>query len=167
MRTSDAPVRAENAQVRENDAQPHETDAQGRANEAQVREKNAQGRVGKVINMPRACARGLDVDGFYLSCKRTPLRPRVRAREALLCSWREAVEATDYALEHFGSPERDRGKCIAEARRKLADAGLGRLITVLDQIVENGRNRQESICNLAVKRRIPKASAERFYDRGG
>ena len=91
----------------------------------------------------------------------------MRAREALLCSWREAVEATDYALEHFGSPERDRGKCIAEARRKLADAGLGRLITVLDQIVENGRNRQESICNLAVKRRIPKASAERFYDRGG
>jgi len=49
----------------------------------------------------------------------------------------------------------------------LADAGLGRLIPVLDQIVENGRNRQESICRLAIKRRIPKASAERFYDRGG
>ena len=65
MRTSDAPVRAENAQGRVKNAQ-------GRANEAQVREKNAQGRVGKVINMPRACARGLDVDGFYLSCKRSP-----------------------------------------------------------------------------------------------
>lgn len=59
-----------------------------------------------------------------------------------------------------------RGKRLAEARRRLAKAGLARLLPVLDQIVLNGKNRKESIRRLAVKRRIPKASAERFYDRG-
>ena len=59
-----------------------------------------------------------------------------------------------------------RGERLAEARRRLADAGLARLLPVLDQIVLNGRNRRESIRRLAMKRRIPKASAERFYDRG-
>jgi len=62
--------------------------------------------------------------------------------------------------------EATREEMLAAARRRLADAGLGRLVPVLEQIVENGKNRRESICNLAVKRRIPKASAERFYDRG-
>jgi len=59
-----------------------------------------------------------------------------------------------------------RGKCIAEARRKLADAGLGRLIPVLDQVVENGRNRQESICRLAVIWRLKKSVARVKYYRG-
>ena len=59
-----------------------------------------------------------------------------------------------------------RGERLAEARRRLAEAGLARLLPVLDQIVLNGRNRKESIRRLAVKRRIPMASAERFYDRG-
>ena len=59
-----------------------------------------------------------------------------------------------------------RERCIIEARQRLAEAGLARLLPVLDQIVLNGRNRRESIRRLAVKRRIPKASAERFYDRG-
>ena len=59
-----------------------------------------------------------------------------------------------------------RGERLAEARRRLAEAGLARLLPVLDQIVLNGKNRRESIRRLAVKRRIPMASAERFYDRG-
>jgi len=61
----------------------------------------------KVINSPRACARGLDVDGIN-TCKYKPLRPRARARESLLCTWREACEAADYVLEHFGDRDHDR-----------------------------------------------------------
>ena len=59
-----------------------------------------------------------------------------------------------------------RGERLAEARRRLTEAGLARLLPVLDQIVLNGKNRRESIRRLAMKRRIPKASAERCYDRG-
>ena len=44
--------------------------------------------------------------------------------------------------------------------------GKSRLIPVLEQIVENGSNRRESIWWLSMKRHIRKASAERFYDRG-
>ena len=42
-----------------------------------------------------------------------------------------------------------RGERLAEARRRLAEAGLARLLPVLDQIVLNGRNRRESICQLS------------------
>ena len=59
-----------------------------------------------------------------------------------------------------------RGKCAAEARRRLAAAGLARLLPVLDQVILNGKNRRESICNLAMKWRIPAQSARRKYYRG-
>jgi len=59
-----------------------------------------------------------------------------------------------------------RGKCAAEARRRLAAAGLARLLPVLDQVILNGKNRRESICNLAMKWRIPAQSVRRKYYRG-
>ena len=52
------------------------------------------------------------------------------------------------------------------AESLLALAGLERLVPVLEQVVENGVDRQESICRLAVMRRVKKGSSERFYDRG-
>ena len=59
-----------------------------------------------------------------------------------------------------------RGERLAEARRRLAEAGLARLLPVLDQIVLNGRNRRESIRSLAVTWRIPVSSARVKYYRG-
>ena len=59
-----------------------------------------------------------------------------------------------------------RGERLAEARRRLSEAGLARLLPVLDQIVLNGKNRKESIRRLAVKWRIPVSSARRKYYRG-
>ena len=53
---------------------------------------------------------------------------------------------------------------VAEGMLVLGSAG--RLVPVLEQIVENGSNRQESIWRLAVMRRVNKRSSERFYDRG-
>ena len=59
-----------------------------------------------------------------------------------------------------------RGERLAEARRRLTEAGLARLLPVLDQIVLNGKNRRESIRRLAVKWRIPASSARVKYYRG-
>ncbi len=59
-----------------------------------------------------------------------------------------------------------RERCVAEARMRLAEAGLTRLLPVLDQVVLNGKNRRESICRLAMKWRIPTQSARRKYYRG-
>lgn len=59
-----------------------------------------------------------------------------------------------------------RGRCLAEARRKLAENGLSRLLPVLDQIVRNGKNRQESIGCLAKVWHVPKETARRRYYRG-
>ena len=53
-----------------------------------------------------------------------------------------------------------------DARRRLAENGLARLVPVLDQIVKNGKNRQESICNLAVIWRQKKSVARVNYYRG-
>ncbi len=53
---------------------------------------------------------------------------------------------------------------VAEGMLVLGAAD--RLVPVLEQIVENGSDRQESIWRLSMKRHIRKASAERFYDRG-
>ena len=50
----------------------------------------------KVINSPRACVRGLDVDGSINTGNSSPLRPRVREGEKMLCTWREACKAADY-----------------------------------------------------------------------
>ena len=68
--------------------------------------------------------------------------------------------------EAASAPSPSRGERLAEARARLWECGLGRLVPVLDQIVLNGRNRRESIGNLAMKRHVARASAERFYDRG-
>ena len=86
----------------------------------------------KVINTSRA--RGLDVDGLYIS-NSSPLRPRVRAKERLLCTWREAVKATDYALEHFGDRERDRGIWIWYCRR----IGLDTFLDIVDEVISSAR----------------------------
>ena len=53
---------------------------------------------------------------------------------------------------------------IAEGMLVLCAAD--RLVPVLEQVVANGANRQESIWRLAVKRRVNKHSSKRFYDRG-
>ena len=55
---------------------------------------------------------------------------------------------------------------LAEARRRLVEAGLERLVPVLEQIVANGANRRESIMQLAMKWRRKKAGARREYYRG-
>ena len=52
------------------------------------------------------------------------------------------------------------------AEGMLVLCAVDRLIPVLEQIVANGANRQESIWRLAVMRRVNKRSSERFYDRG-
>ena len=59
-----------------------------------------------------------------------------------------------------------RGERLAEARMRLSEAGLARLLPVLDQVVLNGKNRRESICRLAMKWRIPTQSARVKYYRG-
>lgn len=53
---------------------------------------------------------------------------------------------------------------VAEALLLLA--GHERLLPVLEQIVENGANRRESIFRLSMMRRVKRHSSERFYDRG-
>lgn len=60
----------------------------------------------KVIDGNRPSSIRLDVDGII---NNPGSRPRARARGRLLCTWREACEAVDEVLEHFGSPSRDRG----------------------------------------------------------
>ena len=115
---------------------------------------------GKVINSDasRTCARGLDrgldVDGVYACCKCSPLRPRGRTgacagtaavsgrppyqgdeRAELLCTWREAVKAADYVLEHFGDRGRDRGIWIWYCRR----IGLDTFLDIADEVISSAR----------------------------
>ena len=52
------------------------------------------------------------------------------------------------------------------AESLLVLAGLERLVPVLEQVVENGANRQESICNLAMTWRLKKPIARVKYHRG-
>ena len=52
------------------------------------------------------------------------------------------------------------------AESLLVLAGLERLVPVLEQVVENGANRQESICNLAMTWRQKKPIARVKYHRG-
>ena len=59
-----------------------------------------------------------------------------------------------------------RGERLAEARRRLTEAGLARLLPVLDQIVLNGKNRKESICQLSKIWHVKLAVARRKYYRG-
>ena len=81
----------------------------------------------------------------------------VGARQIRRAAWGMAACATR-------PPYRER--CVAEARTRLAEAGLARLLPILDQVVLNGKNRRESICRLAMKWRIPTQSARRKYYRG-
>ena len=59
-----------------------------------------------------------------------------------------------------------RGERLAEARRRLTEAGLARLLPVLDQIVLNGKNRKESICQLSKIWHVKLPVARRKYYRG-
>ena len=124
----DAQGREIQAPVRVEEAQKRAGCASKRVKNAQVRENDAQVRAAKVINTSRA--RGLDVDGLN-NFKGSPLRPRVRAKEPLLCTWREAVKATDYALEHFGNRDRDRGIWIWYCRR----IGLDTFLDIVDEVI--------------------------------
>ena len=72
----------------------------------------------------------------------------------------------EWADDARSMDEPHRAKCIEKARRRLVESGLSRLLPVLDQVVANGKNRRESILNLAVSRHLKRHSAERFYDRG-
>ena len=76
-------------------------------------------------------------------------------------------EARDEAARPESAPcQATREEKLAKARDRLVAAGLARLLPVLDQVVANGKNRRESICNLAMKWRIPAQSARRKYYRG-
>jgi len=81
--------------------------------------------------------------------------------------WRicRAVDAEDESEREL-QLDNQRFVLLMVAESLLALAGLERLVPVLEQVVENGVDRQESICRLAVMRRVKKGSSERFYDRG-
>ena len=65
------------------------------------------------------------------------------------------------------SPREDtRSARLAEARRRLTEHGLARLVPVLDQIVRNGKNRQESIGRLSQIWHVKSEIARRRYYRG-
>ena len=55
---------------------------------------------------------------------------------------------------------------MAEARRRLVEAGLERLLPVLDQVVANGKNRRESIFRLGKIWQTKLVAARRRYYRG-
>ena len=59
--------------------------------------------------------------------------------------------------------ETERQRRIDAARQKLRRAGLGYLVPTLMLIIKNGKNRDESIRELAERRRLPFESAKRLY----
>jgi hypothetical protein len=91
---------------------------------------------GKVIDtQPASRARGLDVNGLGNVLDNASLRPRVRVRERLLCTWREAVKAADYVLEYFGDRSRDRGIWVWYCRR----IGLDTFLDIADEVISSAR----------------------------
>ena len=91
---------------------------------------------GKVIDtQPASRARGLDVNGLDYVLDNASLRPRVRVRERLLCTWREAVKAADYVLEHFGNRDRDRGIWVWYCRR----IGLDTFLDIANEVISSSR----------------------------
>ena len=72
----------------------------------------------------------------------------------------EAEEERDLRLDN------QRFVLLLVAEALLVLAGLERLVPVLEQVVENGANRQESICNLAMTWRQKKPIARVKYHRG-
>ena len=91
---------------------------------------------GKLSTAPRACARGLDVDG-NINIQVRAIRPRVR-EEAPLCSWNEACKAADYVLENFGDPLRDRGIWVWYCQR----LGLGTFLDLADEIISSWKQQE-------------------------
>ena len=59
-----------------------------------------------------------------------------------------------------------RAECVADARRRLVEVGLERLVPVLEQVVANGRNRRESIAQLCRIWRRKWSGTRRKYYRG-
>ena len=112
---------------------------------------------GKVINRPRACARGLDVDGSMNTSNSSPLRLRPRGRvregEKLLCTWREACKAADYVLEHFGNKSRDRGIWIWYCRR----IGLDVFLDIADEVISSARQGELRWPTRALQRHLQEA----------
>ena len=106
----------------------------------------------KVINRPRACVRGLDVDGINTG-NSVALRPRGRGREKLLCSWREACKAADYVLEHFGDKSRDRGIWIWYCRR----IGLDVFLDIADEVISSARQGELRWPTRALQRHLQEA----------
>ena len=110
---------------------------------------------GEVIDSPRVCARGLDVDGISISSNKAPLRPRVRVREGekTLCTWREACKAADYVLEHFGDKCRDRGIWIWYCRR----IGLDVFLDIADEVISSARQGELRWPTRALQRHLQEA----------
>ena len=108
---------------------------------------------GKVVNRPRACVRGLDVDGSINTSNSNPLRPRVREGEKLLCTWREACKAADYVLEHFGNKSRDRGIWIWYCRR----IGLDVFLDIADEVISSARQGELRWPTRALQRHLQEA----------
>ena len=106
----------------------------------------------EVVNRPRACVRGLDVDGID-TCNSSPLRPRGREDEKLLCSWREACKAADYVLEHFGDKSRDRGIWIWYCRR----IGLDVFLDIADDVISSARQGELRWPTRALQRHLQEA----------
>ena len=106
----------------------------------------------EVVNIPRACVRGLDVDGIY-TCKGIALRPRGRVGEKMLCTWREACKAADYVLEHFGNRCRDRGIWIWYCRR----IGLDVFLDIADEVISSARQGELRWPTRALQRHLQEA----------
>ena len=106
----------------------------------------------EVVNRPRACARGLDVDGID-TCNSVALRPRVHEGEKLLCTWREACKAADYVLEHFGDKSRDRGIWIWYCRR----IGLDVFLDIADEVISSARQGELRWPTRALQRHLQEA----------
>lgn len=107
---------------------------------------------GEVIDSPRVCARGLDVDGINTG-NSVALRPRGRGREKMLCSWREACKAADYVLEHFGDKSRDRGIWIWYCRR----IGLDVFLDIADEVISSARQGELRWPTRALQRHLQEA----------
>ena len=77
------------------------------------------------------------------------------------------IRGEDGAEDSGGGAQPDtRAARLADARRRLVESGLKRLLPVLDQVVRNGKNRKESICCLATIWRLKKSVARVKYYRG-
>ena len=79
---------------------------------------------------------------------------------------RRAAEDRRGSVSAEDSAATQRDRRLANARRRLVESGLERLLPVLDQIVKNGRNRKESIGRLSQIWHVKGEIARRRYYRG-